>query len=220
MNHNREKQFYEMRAKLTLERLPELGYGPLEMSEMPDLLTHDRECGIEITRAISNHDAEQTSIFQKHFEKKNIHEISQQKIDRFCKDGTRLIVTGDFGISPSDTICGYAPEARWFNTRPVKNAIKRKLIHINEVQYQTTDKLALYVFTPMFKDYSMNEVKEVLTHIYPCQDICPKSFDTIYIDDCGWFYECDMRRKRVRFFDTQSILRRINEDAKAFVDKK
>lgn len=219
MNHNREKQFYEMRAKLTLERLPGLELGSLISSEMPDLLTQDGKCGIEVTRAITGNDAEQVAVFHKLLNGKSIQEIPKKTMQRFRKDGTKVVTTDHLGIVPSDIVCGYSPAAQWFSTQPVKDAIKRKLEHINDVQYQSTDKLALYVFTSTFKDYSMNEVKEVLTHIYSCQDICSKSFDTIYIDDCGWFYECDMRRKRVRFFDTQSILRRINEDAKAFVDK-
>lgn len=219
MNHNREKQIYEMRAKLTLERLPELGLGSLVSSEMPDLLTQDGKFGIEVTRAITGNDAEQVAVFHKLLNGKSIQEIPQKTMLRFRKDGTKVVTTNHLGIVPSGIVCGYAPPAQWFSTQPVKDAIKRKLEHINQVQYQSTDKLALYVFTPMFKEYSKNKVQEVLDYIYPCQDAYIKSFDTIYIDDCGWFYECDMKRNIIRFFDTQSILHGINEDAKAFVDK-
>lgn len=219
MNHSKEKQFYEMRAKLTLERIPKLGYGQLIMSEKPDLLSSDGKYGIEVTRAIDNHDAEQIAIYQKLFDRKQIDEISPKNLELFCKDGSELLVTGDFNVEPPNIICGFSHSSWWFNTWKVKNAIKKKLLHINKVQYHTTERLALYVFTDSFMDYESSDIKDVLEHIFPCQDICKISFDTIYIDDCGWFYECDMRRKRFRFFDTQSILRSINEDAKAFVDK-
>ena len=65
-NHNREKDYYETRARLTLERLNLFEAGYLVKSERPDFISVDGKYGIEVTRTVYKEDVENSAIFQKY----------------------------------------------------------------------------------------------------------------------------------------------------------
>ena len=218
--HDYEKIYYETRAKLTLQRLFPEELSSLISSDKPDLKTTDNKVGIEVTRAVSYHDAEKTSFFSKELCGKLESQVDHKKLEKFCNDGTRLLLKDDIGAEPDDEIIGFSPEAVWHNTQLVENTIKQKIIHINQVPYQDTERLNLYVFSDTFKDYKMSDMEELVDHIMKCQPICEKRFKILYFDDCGWFYRCDLESGEIIFYSTEEIIHAICVDAKAFAEEK
>ena len=114
-------------------------------------------------------------------------------------------------------IIGYATKARWFSTNHACNIIKKKFQLINNKPYQESEILNLYVFSESFMDYELHHIRQIIDEIK--KRTYNRRFNTIYFDDCGWFYECNLDSDTIRFFDTQAFLHDICVEAKAFVDK-
>lgn len=216
-NHNREKDYYETRARLTLERLNLFEAGYLVKSERPDFISVDGKYGIEVTRTVYKEDVENSAIFRKYLKGNNITNVRNDMVRRFYANGATPTFTHNLGIFPPNIFFGYGAKARWFSTNQACNAIKKKFQHINNTPYQESEILNLYVFSESFREYELHHIRRIIDEIK--KETYNRRFNTIYFDDCGWFYECNLDSDTIRFFDTQAFLHDVCVEAKAFVDK-
>ena len=216
-NHNREKDYYETRARLTLERLNLFEAGYLVKSERPDFISVDGKYGIEVTRTVYKEDVENSAIFRKYLKGNNITNVRNDMLRRFYANGATPTFTHNLGIFPPNIFFGYVAKARWFSTNQACNTIKKKFQHINHTPYQESEILNLYVFSDSFRDYELHHIRRIIDEIK--KETYTKRFNTIYFDDCGWFYECNLDSDTIRLFDTQAFLHDVCVGAKAFVDE-
>lgn len=216
-NHNREKNYYETRALLTLERLNLFETGYLVKSERPDFISADGKYGVEVTRTVYEEDAVNNTIFEKNLKGKSFTNVRKDLLRRFYSNGATPTFTHNLGLLPPNVFFGYAAKARWFSTNQACNTIKKKFLHINHTPYQESEILNLYVFSESFRDYELHHIRRIIDEIK--KETYNRRFNTIYFDDCGWFYECNLDSDTIRFFDTQAFLHDICVEAKAFVDK-
>lgn len=212
--HISDKDFYEVRAELTINRLYGKKYKGLVRSDKPDLMTSDNKFGIEVTRALSPHDAEQSSFFAKELKNRSITEVPERKIDRFCSDGTEIIIGDSTYGQLQGKIIGYFPKAKWHNDKLVIETIERKVDTISRKGYRNVEHLELYVFSDSFKEYETEHITDIVNQTIEYQSKKEIKFETLFFDDCGWFYRCDLVHGNIEFQNTERITHRVCQEAK------
>ncbi|MBQ2955645.1 MAG: hypothetical protein IJE08_04200 [Clostridia bacterium] len=204
--HDTHKYYYEYRALYTLEHLFPEKFRSLMHSDSPDLVTSDNSIGIEVVRAVSNKNEQAFAFFEKELKGKRVDEVPQNKLNRFTETNLPLVYEDKiFGFSP---VCGV-----WHNTRLLQHAVASKVKKLDGYSGRAS-KLELYVFTDTFEDYEVDEIKQLVEILKAAQHSSEFQFTTLYVDDCGWFYQCDLLNDKIEFFETKSYLRSICQSAK------
>lgn len=199
--HNTEKNYYELRAQITLKKLFDIS---LEHSDRPDLVS-ESGYGIEITRAINTTQEENYKFFHNKMKNNSIHSIPKKSLNRFEKDNLEV-------LEIDNKIIGYTG-FRWHSNINVINAIKHKINLINQDGY-SVNQIDLYVFTDDFKQYDADDVKEIMTEIKVYQSQYNKHMNKVFLDDTGYFYVIDLANEKIEFINTDPYLSEIVRSAK------
>lgn len=208
--HNISKNYYELRALYTLQALFPCEFENLIHSDKPDLFDQHNHLGIEVVRAANNSIEEYSSFFQNYLKCKSIKEIDKSKCEVFLKAGYKLLFSDD----TEPKVIGYSSPAIWHSTAVLMNSISKKT-KLLETYMGNCAKMALYLFTDSFMEYETDDIIELVDYIYRKQQKKDCKYSTLYVDDCGWFYKCDIPSKSIRFYQTNSILHAVCEKAKA-----
>ncbi len=208
-NHNLEKLFYEYRAKYTLEKLFFTEYGELTHSDKPDLISSNGD-GIEVTRAINPVRAKDDRFFNKNI--RNNEDVGINTLKNFCKNSNIVVPFYDNGKFIGNS---YAYNV-WVSNDLIINTILNKISVINKNSYKKTNNLDLYIFSDSYKEYDEKDVFNILSDVK--KDLNGIRF--LYIDDCGWFYKCDLLNGEVSFFNTENVLHSICTKARNKAEKK
>ena len=217
-NHNFHKHYYEFRALFTLQKLFPVEYGSLIHGDKPDLFCEAESVGVEVVRAIDPKMEENSSFFTNKLEHQLIRELPQKRLQKFLSSGNELITKGDFDLEPIDEIVGYSIPAFWGNTGNLDNAIARKIAYLDRTEWKA-DTLDLYVFSDLFKWYEMDDIRSLVNKAQELQGAKEKQYRTLFVDDCGWFYRCDLQSGEIVFIDTGSILHDICVRAKETAER-
>lgn len=210
--HDSKKAYYEVRALLTLQKLfPEKHLG-LIRKDKPDLVDEHKNIGVEVVRAVDAKQEEFSSFFTKHVQNKKVCDVDEQKLQKFLDAGNWLIMNDMIFDRPADEIIGYSTSTAHKNLPLLKNAIQRKIKYIDKTAW-LTESLNLYLFSNIFRKYGINEIEELVKHAQQLQNSTTKKYDMLYIDDCGWFYGCDLHTGDIRFYETQKVIQHICERA-------
>ena len=215
--HNLGKYYYEYRALFTLQKLFPKEYDTLVHGDKPDLYDCQRNMGIEVARGADFQAERILSFFQKHLDGRMLEEIPEDTIQWFRTNGCEVITGADLGTRHGKRIVGYIPEAIWFNTGNLERVIKQKVLYIDKTAWSVSE-LSLYVFSDAFKTYERRDIEELVFFMQEQQKKQSKQYRVLYVDDCGWFYCCDLVSGEIRFFDTDEILHDICVKAKIFAE--
>lgn len=217
-NHSFHKYYYEFRALFTLQELFPAEYGSLIHGDKPDLFSETELIGVEVVRAIDPKMEENSSFFTNQLEHKLVGELSEKRLQKFLASGNELITKGDFELKPIDEIVGYRIPAFWGSTGNLDNAVARKTAYLDRTEWEA-ETLDLYVFSDLFKWYEMDDIQSLVKKAQELQSTKEKQYRTLFVDDCGWFYRCDLQSGEIAFTDTDSILHDICVRAKETAER-
>lgn len=215
--HDVQKHYYEYRALFTLQKLYPQEYGTLIHGDKPDLSDDGKNAGIEVVRGADIQWEKHSSYFQKHLKDRMIGEIPKQKIGWFTANGYEITTRGDLGLKPAEEIVGYIPETRWINTSNLERVIKQKIEYIDKTNWRVSQ-LSLYIFSDFFKMYERGDIEKLVRLAQEQQEKKNNQYRLLYVDDCGWFYRCDLSSGQIDFIDTDEILHEICVRAKAHAE--
>lgn len=208
MNHSRNKDYYECLAKLILENCFGESYPDLKLGDRPDLRTSNGR-GIEVTQAMFYGAGETTGLFRM-MKMKRIKEVPIQTIEAFERRGNKLFVRN--GI-----ICGYIPPAQWFSLSELQKCFKEKLTKIEN--YQGFEFVDLFVFSPVFEYYELEDVESFCGWCQTEQRDKVKQFDRVFVFDEPNIFRCDLKKGLVEKKECiDSLYHQCCENAKAFAD--
>lgn len=212
--HNVEKHYYEYRALLTLQELYPQEYGSFKHGDKPDLYDDGKDMGIEVVRGVDIQFEKHSSFFQKHLQGQMIDEIPKFKVEWFKTYGYTILTKGDLGLEPAKEIIAYHPEASWINTGNLERALRQKIEYIETTDWRVSQ-LSLYVFSDFFKMYEREDIENLVCFAKELQANNKKKYSLLFIDDCGWFYRCDLTTGEISFWNTDDALHNICVKAKA-----
>lgn len=208
--HNREKDYYEIRALLTLEKFFKKEYGNLIRSESPDLISENREIGIEITRTVNNQSEQEHKIISKEIMNNSLTDIDREKIEFVQKSGKQIqfaVINGE------KRAIGYS-DFLWHTNKLVIDTIVRKIELINKGKYQITKHLDLYVFSDSFNEYDDTDINEIMNEILNVQSKYDIKLRYIFFDDLCTLYLLDLLNKKINSYDMNCIIHDICVKAK------
>ena len=119
-NHNTEKDFYEIKSQITLQKLFRNEYSRLIRSESPDLITDDLDIGVEITRAINQQDKKEREFFHNSLMNSDISRVDLKILKIFQKNGKQILKRPD-----SEIIIGYT-YGFWHSNSNIIDAVTKK----------------------------------------------------------------------------------------------
>ena len=207
-NHNMQKNYYEYRALYTLQKLYPLEYGKFLHGDKPDLFEPDNSVGVEVVRAVDPRREEDMAYFNRYLSKRSLCEIPDKQLLKFEESDNHIITMRDCLLEPSDMVIGYVPPGFWMNLNILKNAINKKTDYLDRTQWKTKA-LELYLFTDSFKEYEIQDIFDLVRHTQEAQKGKSKRYRSLFVDDCGWFYRCDLQGSRIMFHNTEDILHDI-----------
>lgn len=216
--HNIGKAYYEYRALFTLQKLFPSEYDSFLHNDKPDLYNDEQDMGIEVVRGTNAQSEKRMSFFQKHIDMRLLDEIPRDKMKWFEMNGCEVITGADLGVMGEERAVGYIPEARWFSTINLERAIKQKVEYIDRTNWRV-NQLSLYVFSDSFKEYDLPDIIKLVKFTQDLQSYKNRKYKSLYIDDCGWFYRCDLQNSRIMFYDTEKILHEICVMAKEAAER-
>lgn len=117
--HNLEKNYYEIRALLTLKKLFDIEFVNLEHSDKPDLWDEKKKFGIEVVRAFDELREQKLSFYSKNIKGKN--DIQQKIKDKFSTKGYEILYYNKKTI-------GFSSPIKWNNTQLAITQIRKKSI--------------------------------------------------------------------------------------------
>ena len=217
-NHNMPKNYYEYRALYTLQALYPLEYGDFAHGDKPDLFNLDTSAGVEVVRAVDPKSEENMAYFNRNLNNRLLCEIPDRQLLKFEESDNHIITMGDLSLEPSDMVVGYIPSAYWFNLNRLTNAVNKKTGYLDRTEWKT-ETLELYLFTDSFKEYEIQDVLELVKHTQVAQADKNRKYQTLFVDDCGWFYRCDLQGDRIMFHNTENILYDICVKSKARAER-
>ena len=208
--HNTEKDFYEIRALLTLQRVVGNEYNSLVRSESPDLVSAPKEFGVEITRTVDTESEAEHKFFNKEIKSHSVSEIDDKKLKSFQKSG-KLIST--LPIDGIQRVIGYSV-AHWHSNDLVIETISRKIQLVNNGNYQSLKHLDLYVFSDSFNEYDECDIEDIMEKTVIAQAQYDIRFRYVFFDDVYSFFQIDLHNQKYRRFDITDISHEICSQAK------
>ena len=217
-NHNMHKNYYEYRALYTLQKLYPSEYGNFIHGDKPDLFDPNTSVGVEVVRAVDPKSEENMAYFNRYLNKRPLCEIPDKQLLNFEESDNHIITMGDLSLEPFDMVIGYTPPAIWFNLNSLKNAINKKTDYLDRTTWKT-ETLELYLFTDSFKEYELQDVFEIVRYTQVMQTGKKRQYRSLFVDDCGWFYRCDLQNSRIIYHNTEEILHEICVRSKETADR-
>ena len=208
-NHNTNKNYYEIRALLTLQTLFPEKYQSLIHSDKPDLIDASNNMGVEVCRVVNDEFEKRFSYFSDSIKNKSIFDINEKGLNSFTANGNELILYDNIGLKPSDYVAGFYTNSTWHSNDLAIQCFIKKLETIKKNSNYGCNVLNLYVFSDSFTQYDLNDIKKIIAAIKNSAIYSSVKIDTIYFDDCGWFYECKLATDEIEFFNTEKFLHNI-----------
>lgn len=201
-DHMAEKYYYEKRAQLSLLKyFGNLYSKETRMSDAPDLIDDNKKVGIEVTRTFYGDHAEATNLFHSECMLKKVGDVKPKVLKRLEELDCLFIII-------DETYYGITPPAFFVSTEPIVNAFESKLNKINKGHYEELEEYDLYVFSPCFDTYDIEEIIELKNKMRMMQIGKKLMFRNIYIDDENNIFRCDLINNVVDTYEVNKNDRR------------
>lgn len=203
--HHLEKNFYEIRALLILQKLFGNEYNTLYRSECPDLISINQEFGVEITRAIDKKTESEHKYFNNKLKNHRISEINKNKLETF-QNSEKL--KRKIFYSENNIIKGYS-FFKWHSNDLLIETIHHKIKLINDGNYKPLQNIDLYVFSDSFNDYDDVDINEIMRKTIDNQKHFKIKFRNIYFDDLYFLYKIDLHSCQYEKYYIKDIIHDI-----------
>ena len=201
----RKIDYYEYKAKLMLEHILSLEQGRVELLDKPDIRIDKDRIGVEVTRCTPETLEKKGSYYKKHLEFKPLDKVSEEVISRFENQGYEILTF-------DGVIGGYHGPMTWHSIDELCMTIEHKVEVIKKGQYGKVKSLQLYLFSNDFKSYTKEDIEKLIES--QGKNMLDAGIEVLYLDDCGWFYVCNLRNRQIDFINTEPFHHDICVEAK------
>lgn len=207
-NHNTEKDFYEIKAQITLKKMFSTEYSRLIRSESPDLITNDLEIGVEVTRAVNPQDEKERKYFERELINSDVSNVNPEKLEAFHRNGKQILKLPD-----SEKIIGYS-DGFWHSNINIIGAVTKKIKAINCGKYRSVKYMDVYVFSQAEFTYDDCDLDEIMKSIIELQSKYDNTFRYLFVDAINILILFDLQKNIIQKFSIEDLLDEICIEAK------
>lgn len=204
--HN--KNFREILALITLQKLFPDEFCDLHLSDRPDLMDFQKGLGIEVTYPTDKKREQLSSYYYSHLEGQKIQDASEKGLKKF-RDASLDIL-----LDENDRISGYKSPLIPFDLTTLYAAIDNKVEKLNRGLYAYPTNIFLYLEMSKYSyDISQYDVaQKILKYADTLRNKNTYFFKEIFYDCLFILYRINLENKKIQEYDLRDLSEEIFQE--------
>lgn len=195
------KNFREILALITLQKLFPEEFCDLQLSDRPDLIDDQKGFGIEVTYPTDKKREQLSSYYHSHLEGQKIQDASEKGLKKF-RDASLDVL-----LDENDRISGYKSPLIPFDLTALYAAIDNKVKKLNRGLYRYPTNTSLYLEMSKYSyDISQYDVaQKIMEYANNLRKGNEYFFTEIFYDCLFILYRIDLENKKIQEYNLQDL---------------